>query len=101
VNEKLLSLAAAADRCGVSERTLRRQLADPHSGLRAIRIGHRRRLVSSTDLEVWIANQRERATFELPPDVLAAFSPAARELLEWAKCARKCTQAPNPANPHG
>jgi hypothetical protein len=37
--DQLLSLAAAANRCGVSERTLHGQVANPHSGLRASRIG--------------------------------------------------------------
>jgi excisionase family DNA binding protein len=100
VADQLLSLAAAATRSGVSERTLRRQLKNPQSGLRASRIG-RRRLVSATDLEVWLKQRIEAPARELPTDILGVFSPAARELLEWSICARKCAQAPNLANSHG
>ncbi len=90
--DALIPLAVAAQRCGVSSRTLRRKLDDPASGLRAHRIG-RRRLISAAELEVWVATCREPVRFELSTDVLATFSAPARELLEWAQWARNGPRA--------
>ena len=96
MSDHLISLATAADRCGVSSRTLRRRLKDPQSGLRLVKIG-RRRLLSSADLDVWIERQKERAA--LPGEVLAAFSADARELLEWAFSARRSAPDLHPPLP--
>jgi len=100
MTDRLLSLAEAAQRCRVSQRTLRRHFADDPAAVRIWKIG-RRRLVSATELEVWLSQRAERAQATLPSDLLARFSPDARALIKWAICARKCAQTPNIVNRNG
>ena len=66
MSERLLSLAVAAQRVGVSTRTLRRVLNDPHGGLHQVRIG-RRRLIHEADLSVWLHQHRCEPGPTLPP----------------------------------
>ena len=70
---QLLTLAEAARRVGVCQRTLRRHRGE----LPIVRVG-RRRLVSAADLDVWVAQRSAVVPIVTPPRTV---SDAAKRLL--------------------
>jgi excisionase family DNA binding protein len=74
-----LTIAEAATRARVCERTIRRAFDDPVRPLGHLKLG-RRKIIPERDLTAWLEAQRAPLPTHAP-GVLAAVSPAARELL--------------------
>jgi hypothetical protein len=79
--ERLLTLATTAAQLGVSDRQVRRLIADPLDPLPIVRFGPRCRRVDPVDLEAWV-NRRRGTHPAPPPGLFAGFSDDARKALE-------------------
>jgi excisionase family DNA binding protein len=84
VSDRLLTLASAAAQLGVSQRTVRRLIADETDPLPVVRLGERCRRVNPADLDLWLL--RRRAACPAPPGLFAGFSDDARTALESIFC---------------
>jgi excisionase family DNA binding protein len=76
-----LTLRAVAARLQVSDRQVRRFVADRRDPLPVLRLGPRSRRVAVADLEAWCARRRETAV-AVEPGLFAGFSDEARAALE-------------------
>lgn len=85
-----LSLRAVAAQLGVSDRQVRRFIADTRDPLPVLRLGPRSRRVAVADLEAWCARRRE-TTPTIEPGLFSGFSDEARTALESLFLHPKCT----------
>jgi hypothetical protein len=87
VNLALLTLAAVAKQLGVSDRQVRRFIADPQDPLPVVQLSARCRRVDPVDLDAWICRRRQ-AQPAPPPGLFGGFSEDARQALEELFCTR-------------